>query len=309
MSYFYGPVPSRRLGFSLGVNLLPKKACSFDCIYCQLGRTSRKTLKRFTYVKLDRLKKELKGIIKRNPRIDYITISGCGEPTLHKHLDKIILAIKKITRNKYPVCVITNSSLLCRDEVRKELAKVDLIIPSLDTVSPRIFKKIDRPHKKIALERIVEGLLKLKKEFKGKIWLEIMLIGNINDTIAEAKKFKEIIQKINPEKVQLNLPIRPSGTKIILPQFSKVKKLAKIIGPRAQVVSQFYKKAQKKFSESIKNDIMNFLKVRPATLKDLTSSLGISQREMFNYLKGLLVTKKIKCTISHKEKYFSIRND
>ena len=221
-NYFYGPVPSRRLGFSLGVDLLSKKTCSFNCLYCQLGPNSKKTAKRFSFSKLPKFKEGLKEIIGRNPKINYITISGSGEPTLYKGLDKIIAAIKKVTQNKYPVAVITNSSLLYKGEVRDELKKADLIVPSLDAATSKTFSKINRPCKGITLKRIVSGLIQLRKEFKGKIWLEIMLISGINDSKREIEKFKEIIDKISPDKIQLNLPVRPAGVKISLPSRSKI---------------------------------------------------------------------------------------
>ncbi|MDP2922315.1 MAG: radical SAM protein [Candidatus Omnitrophota bacterium] len=311
MSYFYGPVPSRRLGFSLGVNLLPKKICTFDCIYCQLGKTNRKSIKRFNYVDSDKFKKALKKIISKHPKIDYITISGCGEPTLHKNLDRIILVIRKVTQNKYPICVITNSSLLYRKDVRQELFGADLLMPSLDAFTPRLFRKIDRPHRDITIHKIVDGLAKLRKEFKGKIWLEIMLVGGINDTLAEARKLKKVIIKINPDKVQLNLPVRPSGSRISLPSYEKIKNMIKIIGPKVEVVHSFYKHAQRRFSQSIKQDITKFLKIRPATLEDLAKSSGITKKEMREYIRELLAEKSIIENIHNKKVYFTaaLNND
>lgn len=309
MSYFYGPVPSRRLGFSLGVNLLPKKICPFDCIYCQLGKTKIKSVKRFTYVNLNKLKRELRNILKKKPRISYITISGSGEPTLHKNLDKIIVAIKKATKNKYPVCVVTNSSLFGDKKVRAELKKADLVIPSLDAATANIFNKIDRPCKSIDIQKITEGLIEFRKEFKGRIWLEIMLVGNINDTLQEAKKLKEVIKRINPDKIQLNIPVRPAGYKISLPEYEKVKAIKHIIGSKAEVVSYFHKERQKRFSKNAKEDIINFLKARPASAEDLVSSLGLKEKQVFTALKELLFGKKVKVGIWSTKKYFFIRDD
>src|SRR4030042_422131 len=136
MDYFYGPVPSRRLGFSLGVDLFPEKICNFNCLYCQLGKTEKKVLQRQQHVDIPEFKRQLQAVLQTKPTIDYITISGSGEPTLHKNLDKVISAIKTIASKAYPVCVITNSSLLHRAEVCKELKKADLIIPSLNAAEP-----------------------------------------------------------------------------------------------------------------------------------------------------------------------------
>ncbi|MDD5195184.1 MAG: radical SAM protein [Candidatus Omnitrophica bacterium] len=304
MNYFYGPVPSRRLGFSLGVDITPKKACVFNCVYCQLGKTTKLTTTRFHYVKFPTFKKELKNILKRKPKIDYITIAGSGEPTLHKGLDTIIALIKAETRNKYPVCVITNSALLDREEVRRELLQADLIIPSLDAATKRTFYKIDRPHRDVRFENIIKGLIALRQEFKGKIWLEIMVLSGYNDTRQEAEAFKKIIKKINPDKVQLNLPVRPTGAKIALPEYKKLLMLKKIIGKKAEIVSGFYKDTQKKFSQSIKQDIIKYLKVRPATLVDLTKATGQNKFYLKKQLKTLIAKKIVKEKNYHHNKYF-----
>jgi wyosine [tRNA(Phe)-imidazoG37] synthetase (radical SAM superfamily) len=241
--------------------------------------------------------KELRGIINRKPKIDYISISGSGEPTLHKRVDKIIEVIKRTTKNKYPVCVITNSSLLYKKEVRRELGKADLIIPSLDAAIKETFQRIVRPYKQITLQKVISGLISLRKEFKGKIWLEIMLLGGVNDSLAEARKFKELVNKIKPDKVQLNLPIRPSGAKIILPDFKHLRQIKKIIGPKAEIVSSFYKDTQKKFSKSLQDDILKYLNIRPATINDLEKFLGIKSdllRGLTNRLLKLgLIIKKL----------------
>ena len=308
-NYFYGPVPSRRLGFSLGVNLLPKKTCSFDCLYCQLGQSGKKTAKRLSCLKLFKFKEDLKEIISQNPEINYITISGSGEPTLRKGLDKVIAAIKKITKNKYPVAVITNSSLLYKGEVRDELKKADLIVPSLDAAIEETFSKINRPLKGITLKKIVGGLISLRKEFKGEIWLEIMLIAGINDSKKEIEKFKEIIDKINPDKIQLNLPVRPAGVKISFPSRKKIERIKKGLGKGSKVVVKFsFKKSGGKAYRNLKRDIFYFLKVRPATLEDLTRSLTARSKEITKQLVLLLEEKKIKKSRHRGVKYF-VTND
>jgi wyosine [tRNA(Phe)-imidazoG37] synthetase (radical SAM superfamily) len=304
MNYFYGPVPSRRLGFSLGVSITPKKICTLDCLYCQLGKTTKKTVKRFFYVDLIEFKKELTKIINNNPKIDYISISGSGEPTLHKRLDKIIDTIKETTNNEYRVCVITNSSLLYKKEVRKELKKADLIIPSLDAATNKSFSRIDKPHKQIIFKKVVDGLINLRKEFKGKIWLEIMLLGGINDSLKEARIFKKIVAKINPDKVQLNLPIRPSGASIVLPDYERVKKIKKIIGKKCEIVSSFYKAAQKKFSESAQEDITKYLNIRPATMRDLEKSVGLEKNVLAKQIEKMLDLGLIIKKIYNRKVYF-----
>lgn len=306
MNYFYGPVPSRRLGFSLGVDLIPKKVCSFDCLYCQLVKTTKKIITRFTYVDEVGFKKELKEIIKKNPKIDYITLSGSGEPTLHKNLNRIILAIKKITKTRFPVCVITNSSLLYRKNVRSELKQADLIIPSLDAATRKTFNRINRPHKSLSFKKIIDGLVSLRKEFKGEIWLEVMLVGGINDSLEEAEKFKKIIQKIKPNKIQLNLPVRPSETKISLPCPKRIKTIEKIITGSRKVALSFCRK-QRKTSLDTKGEILKYLTRRPAGLSDLVNSLGMNSQQAVKFLKDLLKERVIKQYIYKRKKYFVIK--
>lgn len=304
MSYFYGPVPSRRLGFSLGVDLTPRKKCSFDCVYCQLGKTPKKTIKRFSHINIKKFQDELRQILKDKPKIDYITISGSGEPTLHKGLDKIIGNIKKITRGKIPVCIITNSSLLYQPSVRRELRDADLIIPSLDAATPQTFQKINRPHKSITFKRIIDGLIKLRKEFKGKIWLEVMLVKGINDNIRQAKRLKELVDKINPDKIQLNLPIRPAPENISIPSSKTVLRIKKIIDRKIETISTTRSKKQTRLYKKVDSQILKYLRRRPANLDDLTISLGINCSDIIKHLADLLNEGKIKSTIHRKKRYF-----
>jgi len=246
MSYFYGPVSSRRLGRSLGLDLFPEKTCSFDCVYCQLGRSKIRYRQRISRVNLEKLKKELAQIVGKNPRLNFITFSGSGEPTLHKGLDKIVKAVKAVSGNKYRLCLITNSSLLYRQKVRKELRGFDLIVPSLDAFDVKVFQKINRPLRGVVLSKTIQGLIKLRKEFEGEIWLEVMLVKGVNDSLSQAKKLKKLIEKIKPDKVQLNLPVRLSAGKVKLPSRKRLNQIKEIIGPQAEIVSDFYD-GRKKF--------------------------------------------------------------
>ncbi len=306
MGYFYGPVPSRRLGISLGADLIPLKTCSFDCLYCQLGRGGKKTATRRFYADLEKFKEELKTILKRNKTIDYITISGSGEPTLHKDLDKIIKTIKKTSKNNYPVCVITNSSLLYRKAVRQELKEADLIIPSLDAATPTVFRKINRPHESISFAKVIKGLIALRKEYKGKIWLEIMFVGGVNDSLSQAEKFKSIIKKIKPDKVQLNTPIRPAGVKISLPKEKRLEKIKDILSEDAEVIVTFAPQRKAfKDSRNLEKKILRFLEVRPATLQDFSNSLGLNSNVIIKCVDSLLEKKSIKKRLYKGKIYFT----
>jgi len=171
----FGPVPSRRLGLSLGVDIIPYKTCSYNCIYCQLKETTDQRIERASFLPVDKILSEVKEAIAKNERIDYITFSGSGEPTLNSDIGRLIAGTKEMTDIK--VAVLTNGSLLYRPDVRRDLMKADLVKPSLDAASEKAFRKINRPHPALDLAKIIEGLRKFSEEFTGELYLEIMLGG------------------------------------------------------------------------------------------------------------------------------------
>lgn len=239
MNHIYGPVSSRRLGVSLGVSVTPYKYCPFNCIYCQLKHTTKFTLERKEYVKAEVIVSEIAQFLKEHPdhkKIDYITFSGSGEPLLNSRIKSIIDGIKKLTN--IAVALITNSILLHDKRVRKDILNADLILPSLDAVTQDIFQKIDRPiDSRIKIEDIINGLIELRQEFKGRIWLETMLVKDINDGIEYAKKFKEIADKIKPDKIQLNIPSRPPcEIWVKAPKFQRLKKIQSILGKNCELI-------------------------------------------------------------------------
>lgn len=239
MRYIYGPVKSRRLGLSLGISLTPYKICSFNCVYCQLGKSIGTTSERREYIPIQEIINELKLWLQNNSQeakaLNYITLSGSGEPTLNIKIGEFIAEIKKIT--SVPVAVITNASLVNVAEVRYALLEADLIVPSLDAATPEIFEKVDRPVKDIKVEDIINGLKELKKEFKGKIWLEVMIVKGINDDLAHIRKLRDIIDKINPDKIQLNSPVRSTAEENILAVDKKrLEKFKEILGDKCEII-------------------------------------------------------------------------
>lgn len=239
MRYIYGPVSSRRLGVSLGISLTPHKTCPFDCVYCQLGATTDKTLERSAYVPSADIIAEVRAWLDANPGrikgLSYITLSGAGEPTLHTEISALISGIKKMS--SVPVAVITNSCLMVDAQVRKELLQADLIVPSLDAASDEVFARIDRPLPGTRVEEIIEGLAGLRKEYHGKIWLEIMLVKGYNDDIRHIRKLKEAVERINPDQVHLNSPVRSTAEKNIGPvDEAKLKQIAEMLGDKAQII-------------------------------------------------------------------------
>jgi wyosine [tRNA(Phe)-imidazoG37] synthetase (radical SAM superfamily) len=304
--YFYGPVYSRRLGLSLGVDILPGKICSFGCVYCQLGKTDQTTLKRFVCADTRELKRQLRIILASKPKIDYITISGSGEPTLHKKLDKIIAAINAVTGHKYPICVITNSSLLWDKAVRKELMKADLVVPSLDASSEAMFQKIDKPDKNLSFDQVLQGLIQFRHEFKNEFWLEIMLVKGINDNEKAFLEFRELVKKINPDKVHINLPERPAphANVELMPGDAKVKEFKKILGSVAVVVVSPGSSRGEKHQGDFKDMILVSLKRRPQTIDDLSCGLQLDYPSLKRALSKLIKTKEIRENKQGKKSYF-----
>lgn len=238
MKYLYGPVKSRRLGFSLGISVTPYKTCSFDCVYCQLGKTSNLTLERKEYIKISEIIDEFRTWLEEKKGLatglEYITLSGSGEPTLSSGLGELIAGIKKLIPLK--IAVLTNASLLADSQVRAQLSGADLIVPSLDAVTENLFTRIDRPHPGVRVEEVINGLVALRKEFRGKIWLEVMLVKGVNDDIRHIRKLKEVVERINPDKVQLNSPVRTTSEAGVLPVAkSKLKKIKEILGEKAEI--------------------------------------------------------------------------
>jgi wyosine [tRNA(Phe)-imidazoG37] synthetase (radical SAM superfamily) len=284
--YLYGPVPSRRLGLSLGIDIVPLKSCTLDCVYCQLGKTTDKTIERKDYVPIKAVLAELKDKLNEGLKADFITISGSGEPTLHLRLGELIEGIKKIT--DIPVAVMTNGTLLYRQDVRADCAKADVVVPSLDAGDANTFRKVNRPHKDISIEKLVDGLCKFRKEFSGQIWLEVFLIEGLNTDTAEIDKIKGLIQRIGPDKVQLNTAVRPTaepGVKKV--DAEKLGTIASRIGQGCEVVADFPSRHTRKHIDSKAEDILSMLKRRPCSLNDICSGLSIHPDEALKYITEL----------------------
>jgi wyosine [tRNA(Phe)-imidazoG37] synthetase (radical SAM superfamily) len=211
--YIYGPVPSRRLGRSLGVDLVPYKVCTYDCVYCQLGQTTNKTIERKEWVPTKEIVAQLKDKLSSKP--DYITLSGSGEPTLHAQTEQLIHEIKNITN--IPVAVITNGSMLWLPEVQRALLDADLVVPSLDAGSKDIFKYVNRPHPYIRFDQMLKGLQEFRRLFHGQYWLEVFILSGVTTVEARVKALRDCIRTICPDKVQVNTVVRPPAEGYAMP--------------------------------------------------------------------------------------------
>jgi wyosine [tRNA(Phe)-imidazoG37] synthetase (radical SAM superfamily) len=306
--HIYGPVPSRRLGFSLGVDILPFKTCSLDCVYCQLGPTIKKTVQRQKYFSGKKVLQEIKKALDSSQRIDAITFSGSGEPTLNASIGKLIREIKKIT--SVPIVVLTNSTLLTHKAVRESLSAADLVVPSLDAATQEVFDRVNRPHPSLKIHRIIEGLKKFRQEFKGKIWLEVLLVKGITDSPSHLQKIKEAIAGINPDRVQLNTVVRPPAVASVHPLSSNaLEKIRKFLGKKAEVIAEFDKIQHFPSSLNLQNVILSLVKRRPVTLSDMSLSLGKHKNELIKYIDYLLKKNRIKYVIHQGKKYYEPKKE
>ena len=284
MSYIFGPVPSRRLGRSLGVDLVPFKTCSYDCIYCQLGRTTTKTVHRKEWVPLDDVVAELKTKLPSQP--DYITLSGSGEPTLYSRTEELIDCIKAIT--DVPVAVLTNGSLLWDKAVRAQLINADLVIPSLDAGDEAMFRAINRPHDEITFEKMLKGLIDFRSEFQGQCWLEVMFLAGHNAIYAEARKITKCVSLIKPDRIQLNTATRPPAEDYAFAvQRQRLNELAAMFSPHAEVIADFRGIHQQSEFAAGREGVLELLRRRPCSVNDISKGLGIHLNEVVKYVEQL----------------------
>ena len=302
MSHLFGPVPSRRLGRSLGIDLVPFKTCSYDCIYCQLGRTTNKTIERKEWVPLAEVITELKEKLDTKP--DYITLSGSGEPTLYSRIEELIEEIKSLT--KIPVAVLTNGSLLWQEKVRKELLNADLVMPSLDAGNAFLFEAVNRPHQDISFEKMLEGLISFRQEYSGQYWLEVLLLSGHTALNMEVSKIAECVYKIGPDRVQLNTASRPTAEewagRVAL---KRMEEFADFFYPKAEVTMDFHGVHKQSSFRAGQEDIIQMLKRRPCTSSDIADGLNMHLNEVLKYLEELTAQGLLnENLVSGKHHYF-----
>lgn len=238
MSFVFGPLPSRRLGQSLGVDPLPLKVCNWNCVYCQLGRTVPLCNERREYFPRENILAQVREVLAGHTpgTIDWVTFVGSGETTLHSGLGWLIRQVKRLT--DIPVAVITNGSLLHLAEVREELAVADVVMPSLDAGSAGLYRRITRPVPALSFESLLEGLVAFRREYRGRLWIEVMLMKGINDSQEALQDIADVLQRIQPDQVHINLPSRPPAEPTVQPPDEEaLRRAMAILGSRANVVT------------------------------------------------------------------------
>jgi wyosine [tRNA(Phe)-imidazoG37] synthetase (radical SAM superfamily) len=295
-SFVYGPVPSRRLGRSLGVDIVPFKTCTYDCIYCQLGRTTQETVRRSPLAPVKDVIHEVQDALKRMPRPDYVTVSGSGEPTLHSELSEIISRVKSLT--DVPVAIITNGSLFFQEEVRKACRMADLVVPSLDAGDEAMFQYVNRPHESLSFAEVVEGLVQFRREYRGKIWLEVFLLGAVTAVPDEVMKIKEHADRIKPDRIQLNTVVRPAAEEYAFPVAAEeMAKLCRLLGERAEVISSFSAKPVSEEAGALRDDILALVSRRPCSVEDIANGLTMNRVHVLKHLEHLVSERLVTYTL------------
>jgi wyosine [tRNA(Phe)-imidazoG37] synthetase (radical SAM superfamily) len=309
-SCIYGPVYSRRLGRSLGVDLIPFKNCPYNCVYCQLGPTTNHTCERRDYIPTDRIIGELEATLSQtDTRCDYIGLAGSGEPTLHADIGNIIARIKEMT--DIPVAVLTNGALLHDPAVADALSTADLVMPSLDAGSPGVFKQVNRPHPDITFERMVEGIASFTKFFQGALRLEVLLVAELNDSREEVARIADYASQIQPTCVDLNTVARPAGLAGVKPvPAERLEMLRTLFDVETWVVAEASPGAQANTPRTVSDeDILALLRRRPCTAHGVASGLAMAPNDAVKRLQTLHRNGDIRLLTRHGVLFYGCRRN
>jgi wyosine [tRNA(Phe)-imidazoG37] synthetase (radical SAM superfamily) len=274
MGYLFGPVLSRRLGLSMGVDLLKYKTCNLDCVYCELGRTDCLTVQRGRYVPPKTVLREI--VARKDEPFDHLTFAGSGEPTLSQDLGQIITEARQIIDK--PIAVITNSTLLASPAVRREVAGADVVLPSLDAVSPESFQAINRPAPGLGVEEIIQGLKDFRKDFQGEIWLEVMLVKGINEH--EASLIAKAAESCQPDRIQLNTVVRPPAEQVLPLSEEEMQRMLEIF-PNAELIPDW----DWSVPAEKRDQLIGLLSANPCTLEKICDCLDFSGSDAIKYCK------------------------
>jgi len=310
--HLFGPVPSRRLGMSLGIDLIPHKICSLNCVYCECGATTRLTNERMEYAPTEEVCSELHDFFKNNPDPDYLTFSGAGEPTLHRHIGDVIGFLKEL-RPKVPVAVLTNGTLFDDPLVRGALMKADLVMPSLDAATDEALRRINRPLRSLRAKGYVEGLVNFSREFGGQIWLEILVLPGYNDDRENLEALKDAVRRIRPGRIQLNTLDRPGTVEGLLPaSMVSLESIAAFLAMdqvKVEIIAPPQEREQgKSYRTDMESAILETISRRPCTLADLEKILGLHSREINQYLGVLEEDGRIETVLQERGTFYQLRH-
>jgi len=305
--YVYGPVASRRLGRSLGVDLVPFKTCTYDCVYCQLGRTTHQTTHRSEYVPVGAVLAGLKEKLALGPKPDYISLAGSGEPTLHARIGDVIAGIKLLTR--VPVAVLTNGSLLWMPDVQDALMEADLVMPSLDAGDEPMFQLVNRPHAEILFEVMVDGLAAFTARFRKLVWLEVLLVEGFTGNEKEVEKIAALARRIRPGRVQLNTVSRPPAEASVKPvSAQQLSAWCRLFPKAVEVISDAIPQNPLPAGLSAVKDqeILALLARRPCTPQGVAAGLNLHPQEAAKRLHALAKAGKIAVLRKDEELFYQV---
>jgi wyosine [tRNA(Phe)-imidazoG37] synthetase (radical SAM superfamily) len=301
MKHVFGPVASRRLGRSLGIDVVPHKTCTFDCVYCQLGRTTCRTIERRTWFTVDEIVADLRRGLDACP--DYVTISGSGEPTLYAELGALIARLKQLTTT--PVAVLTNGSLLWRADVREALQQADLVMPSLDAADEVAFQVVNRPHEALSLEQVWQGLVEFRRAYRGAYWLEVFLIDGPSSAETRVSRLAERVSRLGADRVQLNTVTRPVAERCVAPvPAARLAEIARRFTPPAEVIAAHPAHGAVQAGGVTRDAVLAVLQRRPCTLADVAAGLGAHSHEVLKILEELLANGQARAETLADKTYF-----
>ncbi len=301
----YGPVPSRRLGFSLGIDIIPHKVCTYDCIYCQLGRTTQKTTAREDYAPPEQILEEIKLVLRQGGQIDHLTFSGSGEPTLNKSIGRLITGVKKMSG--IPVAVLTNGSTLSFADVRDDLSEADVVVPTLCSNDGSIFTAIHRPHPQISIKDVINGYCEFRRTYSGKIWLEVMLIKGMNDRPEHIAALKSVIDRIMPDRIHLNTVVRPPSEPSARPVSEEtLQAIRTALGDKAEIITDFRSGPRQTSSDDRQEMILSIIERRPVTMSDLATASGLHENEIVKIIEDLLRQRKVVISKQGNKDYYEL---
>ncbi len=304
--YLFGPVPSRRFGRSLGIDLTPFKTCSFDCVFCQLGHTTDKTLDRREYVPLEEVLSEIREWLKTDGDANYITLSGSGEPTLHLRFGEVLDFLR--TNTTIPSVLLTNGTMLHLPEVQEAASLADVVKVSLSAWDKASFRWINRPHDQLKFHRMFEGQKAFRDQFKGEFWIEVFLVEGLNATPEDVRKIASLVTEIRPDRIHLNTAVRPPSEDFAAAvPIERLKALAYLFHPFAEVIPDF--NAKHKVDIGLNREaIISMLQRRPCTSDQISEVFGMHRNEVAKYLGNMLRTNRIRTERRNNAVYYTATN-
>jgi wyosine [tRNA(Phe)-imidazoG37] synthetase (radical SAM superfamily) len=290
--HLFGPVPSRRLGRSLGVDLTPFKTCTLDCIFCQLGRTTHQTLDRQEYVSVAGVTKELQEWIEAGGKADFVTLAGSGEPTLNTGFGEVLQFVRE--RTAIPTALLSNGTLFWQPAVREAAKRADVVKVSLSAWDQFSFEHVNRPHPDLSLRTIMDGFRVFRDGFQGKLWIEVFLLSGLNSTRHDVEKIAELVNAVGPDEIHLNTAVRPHAEDFALPMpRNKMEELTGLFRPAAKVIAEFASDQSVDVAANEKT-ILAMLKRRPCTAAQMADVFRMHPNEVSKYLGKLLRTGRIR---------------